>query len=227
MTETAVTETTAKAKAKPAAVVSLAAALVAAQAEMPRVKKDANNPHFNSKFMSLGGLIEATRPLLNKHGLALAQFPCVSELGPPVLRTVLIHGPSGERLEFETPLFVGAQNMQQLGSAITYARRYAWASLLGIASEDDDDGNTAGTAAPVPAAPEVRVITAAQRKRLRAIQKEKGVTDEHLKALVRDVAGVESSMLIPAVRYDALVTAVELAGSSFYAPAAVDADIPF
>jgi hypothetical protein len=38
--------------------------------------------------------------------------------------------------------------MQQLGPAITYARRYAWASLLGIAAEEDDDGNDAGKKRP-------------------------------------------------------------------------------
>jgi len=207
MTEPATQEP--KARAKPA---SLAAALVAAQQAMPTVKKDEVNPHFNSRFMSLNGLIEATRPELNKHGLALVQQPCVSDLGAPVLKTLLIHGPSGERLEFETPLLVGTQNMQQLGSAITYARRYAWSSLLGIASEDDDDGNNAGTAPAAPAKSKaaVKMITDAQRRRLFAIAGEHSIGLDQLRQIIADVTGdPEGSTKIPADRYDDIVALLE------------------
>lgn len=58
------------------------------------------------------------------------------------------------------------------------------------------------------------VITEAQRRRLRGIQKESNVTDDQLKAIVADVAGVDSSKLIPAVRYDAVCLAVVEAGAS-------------
>ena len=54
---------------------ALAAALVAAQAEMPKVEADAVNPHFKSRFVSLDHLIAKTRPVLNKHGLAIMQAP--------------------------------------------------------------------------------------------------------------------------------------------------------
>jgi len=178
---------------------------------MPTVKKDEVNPNFNSRFMSLNGLIEATRTLLNEHGLALVQQPCVSELGQPVLRTLLIHT-SGERMEFETPLLVGTQNMQQLGSAITYARRYAWSSLLGIASEDDDDGNNAGTA---PAStPQKRqrpkYISKAQRERLFAIAGEHAVSHDLLRQIIADVTGnPEGSTKILADRYDDIVALLE------------------
>src|SRR5262245_55221659 len=86
----------AKPQAEPSA--ALSEALVAAQAAMPGVKKDAKNPHYQSQFMSLDNLIGETRGVLNEHGLALVQFPTVSELGAPVLRTMLIHGPTGDRL---------------------------------------------------------------------------------------------------------------------------------
>lgn len=214
MTETAVVDAKPVRAAKPSAPVSLASALVAAQADMPTVKKDEVNPHFNSRFMSLSGLIEATRPVLNKHGLALTQFPCVSELGAPVLRTVLMHGPSGERLEFETPLLVGTQNMQQLGSAITYARRYAWQSLLGIAAEEDDDGNNAGTAPAKPTQKKqlpAKGITDAQRKRLFAIAGEHSVTLPQVRQIIVDVTGDPegSTSSIPADRYDDIIALLE------------------
>ena len=198
---------------------SLASALVQAQGEMPTVKKDEVNPHFNSKFMSLHGLIEATRKVLNKHGLALTQFPCTSEFGAPVLRTVLIHGPTGERWEFETPLFMGNQNMQQLGSAITYARRYAWASLLGIAAEDDDDGNTAGTqhAAQTKKANSAKKITDGQRRRLFALAGEHKVDRDQLRQFIADITGDPegSTSSITVEQYDDIVGLIELEAVPF------------
>lgn len=212
MTETAVVDAKpVRAAKQPPPVSSLASALVQAQADMPKIKKDEVNPHFNSRFMSLSGLIEATRPVLNKHGLALTQFPCVSELGAPVLRTVLMHGPSGERLEFETPLLVGTQNMQQLGSAITYARRYAWQSLLGIAAEEDDDGNNAGTAPAKPTQTQApKYISKAQRERLFAMADEHAVSHDHLRQIVADLTGTDgSTKTITVDRYGDICALVE------------------
>ena len=119
---------------------SLEAALVAAQADMPAVEPNKQNPHFRSMFVSLDHLIAKTRPVLNKHGLSISQWPSVTEHGP-VLRTVVAHE-SGGRLEADTPLLMQKQDMQQLGSAVTYARRYAWASACGISAEEDDDGES-------------------------------------------------------------------------------------
>jgi ERF superfamily len=177
---------------------SLAAALVAAQGEMEPVAKDQENPHYKSKFVSLDKLIEKTRPVLLKHGLAVTQLPCVSELGAPMLRTTVIHAGTGERLEADMPLFVSNQNMQQLGSAITYARRYAWAAVLGVASEEDDDGNT--TVPP-------KLISDAQRKRLFAIAKEHNLDEAQLRDVVygvtRDKTG--STKTIPSDKYDQII----------------------
>ena len=129
---------------------ALAAALVAAQQEMPAVEKDATNPHFGSRFVSLDHLIAKTKPVLNKHGLAIAQFPSESD-GAPALTTMLIHSESGDQIAYTLPLVLAKQDMQGLGGALTYARRYAWAAVLGICDESDDDGNAAsapGTGAP-------------------------------------------------------------------------------
>ncbi len=119
----------------------LAAALVAAQAEMPAVEPNAVNPHFKSKFVSLDHLIAKTRPVMNKHGLAIVQAPAVFN-GNPALETRIIHI-SGEYCVWIMPLLLTKQDMQGLGAAITYARRYAWAAALGIAGEEDDDGEQA------------------------------------------------------------------------------------
>lgn len=131
---------------------SLAAALVAAQAEMPAVEEDGVNPHFGSKFTTLDQLIARTRNVLNQHGLAIVQG-AVSDADNPALMTKLYHA-SGEVLTVVTPLYLGKRDMQGLGAAITYARRYAWAALLGIASEEDDDGNRASVTVTRKAGPD-------------------------------------------------------------------------
>lgn len=125
---------------------TLASALVAAQADMPAVQPDSTNPHFRSRFVSLGHLIAKTRPVLNKHGLTMSQWPSAHpDTGAPLLITVLMHE-SGERIEHAAPLLLSKQDPQGLGSALTYLKRYAWAAALGISDQEDDDGN-AGSAA--------------------------------------------------------------------------------
>jgi hypothetical protein len=123
---------------------ALAAALVAAQKAMPAVKKDATNPHYRSRFTSLDHLIATTKPVLAEHGLVVLQFPAFSETGQPALRTTLLHE-SGESLSEVMPLFLPKQDPQGQGSALSYAKRYAWASVLGISSEEDDDGERASS----------------------------------------------------------------------------------
>jgi hypothetical protein len=159
----------------------LAVALVAAQARMPAVGKDSENDHFKSKFTSLDALIEATRPILNEHGLAIAQFPMTNpDTGFPVLRTTILHGPSGERLSADTPLYLLRNDMQAFGAAVTYARRYAWSAALGIASEVDDDGQQA-VQSPAPAAkPQPKMITDAQIRKIGATVGKLNETGESL-----------------------------------------------
>ena len=115
----------------------LAAALVAAQKEMPAVEKTARANY--GTYATLDHIIALTRPVLNKHGLTITQWPTVTELGQPALRTTITHI-SGESDSSVMPLFMAKQDMQQLGSALTYGRRYAWAAALAISSESDDDG---------------------------------------------------------------------------------------
>jgi ABC-type ATPase with predicted acetyltransferase domain len=122
---------------------TLTEALVAAQADMPAVEANAVNPHFKSKFVSLGHLMAKVRPVLNRHGIAVAQFPSQDANGKPTLVTVLLHGKSGERLEYAAPLMLPKADPQGQGSAITYMRRYALAAALGISDQEDDDGHAA------------------------------------------------------------------------------------
>jgi hypothetical protein len=114
----------------------LASALAAFQAEVANVKKDSTNPFFKSKYASLENIIDTARPFLAKHGLAFSQLPS----GENELSTTLMHK-SGEWLSATAKINPKDTSPQAQGSAITYMRRYALSALLGLATEDDDDGN--------------------------------------------------------------------------------------
>ena len=130
---------------------SIATALAAAQINMGKALKQANNPHFRSKYADLGSVMDACLPALNERGIAVIQPTGENELGRFV-ETIMIHGESGEQLSCRVPLIVGKNDMQGYGSAVTYARRYGLMAMAGIAPEDDD-GNAAAKAAPKQEAP--------------------------------------------------------------------------
>lgn len=122
---------------------NLAIALAKFQAEVKNPPNTANNPFFKSKYAPLSEVLNTTRPILSKHGLSVVQAP--SGDGENIVVTTLLLHESGEWIESE-PLILKADKptAQGAGSAITYARRYALSAMLGISSEDDDDGNQAG-----------------------------------------------------------------------------------
>jgi len=121
----------------------IATALAKAQAELKAASKDAENPHFKSKYADIASIIEALKPL-SKHGLAFAQFPETAEEGI-IVSTLLMHT-SGQWLRTDVPIPVSKADAQGYGSAITYGRRYGLQALCGLAA-DDDDGNAAAGAA--------------------------------------------------------------------------------
>lgn len=133
---------------------ALAEALVAAQAELPAaIPRDAEGEGY--RYVTLDALLEVVRPILNRHGIALSQWPSYATLyatdkNPAQIRPMLItrleHVASehtGGWIEYTMPLYVTGNDMQGFGSAITYARRYALQAALGIAAETDDDGRAA------------------------------------------------------------------------------------
>ena len=128
----------------------LAKALIEAQSNMDKLVKDKKNPHFNSNFASLSNVIGVARQPLADAGIAV--FETTEVLEEAILQTMLlVHGESGETMYSAFPLRAkDPSNPQQLGSAQTYARRYLWTAIAGLAPEDDD-GNSAS--APKPKAP--------------------------------------------------------------------------
>lgn len=123
----------------------IAAALVAFSGEVKSISHDASNPHFKSQYTSLDHMIDETKPILQKHGLMVMQFPG-GDGEKVTMRTMILHE-SGEWIESE-PLTLRPTKTdpQGAGSAITYARRYSYAAALSLSLGDDDDGN--GASAP-------------------------------------------------------------------------------
>lgn len=118
----------------------LAAALTAAQSEFTFAVTDATGGMKN-KYATLQNVLEAIRKGLTANGIAVIQAPMPAQNGI-MLRTTLAHK-SGQWMASEISLPNDRMGgIQGMGSALTYARRYALAAMVGIA-QDDDDGATA------------------------------------------------------------------------------------
>lgn len=121
---------------------SLHQTLLNVQRELPKLTKDAKGVYDN-KYVTLHQLLDKVIPILNKHGLVLLQY--VQHAGDQhVLQTVISDDVSANTgLESATLMTLKSEDPQAQGSAITYARRYALMSMLGMVGEEDDDGQRA------------------------------------------------------------------------------------
>jgi hypothetical protein len=118
---------------------NIAGALVKFQSSVSKVAKESNNPFFKSKYASLANILDTIQKPLSESGLAISQFPDEN-----ALTTIIIHADSGEWMKSSYVMPVAKQNdPQAMGSAITYARRYALGSILNLNIDDDDDGEKA------------------------------------------------------------------------------------
>lgn len=123
---------------------NLTKALALFHAKVSKIKKDAKNPFFRSNYASLSHILEEIATPLQESGLVITQFP-----DSDGLVSMLIHAETGEFLSSNYVMPVAKPNdPQALGSAITYARRYAVSSILSL-NVEDDDGN-AGSKPPKP-----------------------------------------------------------------------------
>jgi hypothetical protein len=141
----------------------LATALCQFQASQIKVAKTATNPAFKSKYANITSVLDAVLGDLTEVGLSVVQFPD----GEHSLTTRLQHI-SGEYMQATYPLKPSQATPQGVGSAMTYARRYALVSILGLGTEDDD-GNAAsvpGPPAPAAAAQPVSKPLAPESRRL-------------------------------------------------------------
>lgn len=139
-------------------------ALAAFQSELPKIDLDGTNPHFKSKYATLGNVTKNVFPKLAEHGFSFTTGSFVDN-GVLILDAHLLHE-SGESRSMQFP--ITETNPQKVGSAVTYYRRYALAALTGVVADEDDDGNAAST----PSAAERQIQKAATRPAPAASAKE-------------------------------------------------------
>ena len=131
---------------------ALAEALAKFQAELPSVGKneEGDTGHFKYEYASLDLLVQRVLPKLAAVGLS---FTCATDFTPEgkfVLTYALLHT-SGESRLGMFPIPVTA-NAQQMGSWLTYARRYCLLCVTGVHPGGEDDDAVAAMIAPTPAA---------------------------------------------------------------------------
>lgn len=122
----------------------LFAAFVKFQGEMGSVTMDSEvkvatkaGDNYSFKYATLAALVEAAKPVLSKNGLGITQI-----LSGKILSTLLVHS-SGQFIGSESYILFDPTDPQKYGSLVSYMRRYAYASILGLVSDEDDDGNIA------------------------------------------------------------------------------------
>jgi ERF superfamily len=148
---------------------ALNAALAKAQGEFPSIPKDrtVSTGSYTFSYAPLDTILGVCRPILTKHGLAITQLLEQNGSGRPSIRTELRHS-GGGMVGASFPLPQVPDSPQKLGSLLTYLRRYAIVALLGIATEDDDDGQQAERADGEASAAEP-LLTSEQRRTLFAL----------------------------------------------------------
>ena len=147
-------------------------ALADFRTEVPVIHKATQG--YGYTYADLPAIFEIINPLLEKHGLGFSQP--INESG---VETILYHIESGETLRSVTPIPQGVQlkgmnEFQVLGSAITYIRRYAMSSMLGLITDKDTDASSPQTPAkPAKEKPKLIIGTDQHRKAMEYV-KDKG-----------------------------------------------------
>lgn len=122
----------------------LAKALAIAQGQIQNPEKDKKNPFLKNKYASLDSFLSACKKPLSENGLSIVQFPGIKD-GKVFIETILLHASGqwlSEILDYHVIEEKGRSSLQSLGATITYLRRYSLSSVLGMAAEEDTDGET-------------------------------------------------------------------------------------
>jgi hypothetical protein len=207
----------------------LADALAKAQGRIKAATKDAENPHFKSKYADLTAIMAACREPLSANGIAVVQGVS-AEAAAVTVTTRLLHS-SGEWIESALTAQARDASPQSIGSVTSYCKRYGLSALVGVVADEDDDAETAqgrpkGKAAAAPKPVEVprvpapaptpapvaasaeRTISEAQIKRFWALARKNSWTDADVKALLAK-HGYASSKAITVSAYDGLIQTLE------------------
>lgn len=165
------------------------AAMAAAFGEIPEVNLDGVNPHFKSRYATLGNIVHKVRPVLAAHGLYFVQCVEQDEHGRQGVRTIIGHK-SGGRIDAGLAVVSPRKDdAHGQGSALTYAKRYGLCAALGIVDEQDDDGNgaVAGGNATGHGRPVNGAATVGAGDFLKAVVNKSGMDDADARALAGQV----------------------------------------
>lgn len=186
-------------------IAKLAEALAKAQLSIEGAKKDSTNPFFKSSYADLGSVWEACHKMLNENGLSVVQFVEDGTNNKVTVVTHLIHS-SGEWMRSRFSLRPKADDPQGVGSAITYARRYSLAAMVGVCPVDDD--GEAAMARPTPKP--VSNLKNDKKTRIQLLMKQLGLqptanTAEAWKHAVKAAIDIE----LAEENFDAIIKALE------------------
>ncbi|MCM3208526.1 ERF family protein [Paenibacillus illinoisensis] len=167
-----------------------------------------NNGSYDFSYTDLDGIFDAIKQVYKENKIAVLQEPKTfsDENGLMLsIETMLLHE-SGEWVKSEPLQVAASTKMQDLGGQITYLKRYSLSAISGLPTEKDDDGNGASGNSV-----QFNKRSAAQVKRLFAIARSKGVTEEEVKkALMKDYNKTQAEDLTKE-EYDALCGRLESA----------------
>lgn len=125
-------------------IVDVLGALVEVQNELPTFPK--NKKAFNYKYTELDTIVSGIKPVMHKYGLAFMQSVAGGENDTPMTITTRIFSKSGQYIEDSVVLpkitMKGSNPVQEVGSAISYMKRYCLTAMLGITSDEDIDAAT-------------------------------------------------------------------------------------
>lgn len=156
----------------------IALALAKSQGEFPRIEKGKKarvqtktGGSYEYAYADIADVLSAVLPVLSRNELAIIQ-PTIQENGAISIRSRLLHK-SGQWIESDYPVCLSNGQHQAMGAALTYSRRYALCSLLGIAADEDTDGQDA---AELPGSKPARKSSAAAKRDGKHDEIEKEVT---------------------------------------------------
>jgi hypothetical protein len=176
----------------------VAPALVKAVEQMPNLTRGntADAGTYSYKYADLADHLDAIRPILARHELAVLQPPSNTDSGAPVVSTIILHS-SGQYLASTLSVKPTRPDPQSVGSAISYARRYALAATLSIATEDDDGASA--SRAPLPEKPQL--IDESEVATFRGACHDRGVDEQGMYEIV--AAATNGRTKNPAMVHDA------------------------
>jgi hypothetical protein len=190
----------------------LLAALSQAQGKIGDATK--GRKAYNYNYADLASCWSACRGALSEHGLSIIQTVGRGDAGI-VLRTMLGHS-SGQWIDSEIPITLapnGKKNeLQELGSALTYLRRYSLMAMVGISPVEDDDDGAAAASYQAPreqgreAKPEIARLSAQQVKKISEMTDEDHISD--LVEFYQKKCGARSLQEVPATEYTRILDVI-------------------